>query len=244
MAVQRNRLLILSCSQRKCLRNGLLPAIERYDGPSFRLLRKFLENYSSQKSLLDIYILSAKFGLIPANRKIPNYDMKMTPEGASELGSQVLSKLRKILRNTQYNELFINVGKIYLLALNGYDQFIPSNTKVTFSLGSQGLKLSKLYDWLHKRPPPMPIHTRSRSVRLKGIDIKLTPDQILTFGRQALANGLGIPDLYQSWYVMIDNRQVSPKWLLSQLTGLSVHSFHTSSARRILQQLGVEVRRI
>jgi len=33
-----SRLLILSCSQRKRPDSGLLPAIERYDGPVFRVV--------------------------------------------------------------------------------------------------------------------------------------------------------------------------------------------------------------
>jgi hypothetical protein len=36
------RMLILACSQRKLLDEGLLPAVERYDDPAFRVLRRFL----------------------------------------------------------------------------------------------------------------------------------------------------------------------------------------------------------
>jgi hypothetical protein len=35
-------MLILACSRRKRPDEGLLPAIERYDGPAFRVLRHFL----------------------------------------------------------------------------------------------------------------------------------------------------------------------------------------------------------
>jgi hypothetical protein len=35
-------MLILACSRRKRPDEGLLPAIERYDGPAFRVLRRFL----------------------------------------------------------------------------------------------------------------------------------------------------------------------------------------------------------
>jgi len=36
------RLLILSCSQRKRPDPSLLPAIERYNGPPFQVLRRYL----------------------------------------------------------------------------------------------------------------------------------------------------------------------------------------------------------
>jgi exonuclease SbcC len=37
------RLLILSCSRKKKTTSQLLPALERYDGPSFRVARKFID---------------------------------------------------------------------------------------------------------------------------------------------------------------------------------------------------------
>ena len=41
-----NRLLILACSQCKSPAGGILPAIDRYDGPGFPALRKFLGEVS------------------------------------------------------------------------------------------------------------------------------------------------------------------------------------------------------
>jgi hypothetical protein len=41
-AARTGRMLILACSRRKRPDEGLLPAIERYDGPAFRVLRRFL----------------------------------------------------------------------------------------------------------------------------------------------------------------------------------------------------------
>ena len=37
-----NKLLLISCSQRKREDEGLLPAIDRYDGPAYRCLRKMI----------------------------------------------------------------------------------------------------------------------------------------------------------------------------------------------------------
>jgi len=36
------RLLFIACSQRKNPAEGVLPALDRYDGPAFGVLRKYL----------------------------------------------------------------------------------------------------------------------------------------------------------------------------------------------------------
>lgn len=59
-------LLIVSCSQRKRSDLGLLPAIERYDGVYFRLLRKAQrEGYWPEN--LDVLILSAQSQQFPTS---------------------------------------------------------------------------------------------------------------------------------------------------------------------------------
>jgi len=80
-----HRLLILSCSQRKRADLVWLPALERYDGPVFRMLRKFLRACPSKEFHPEVFILSAQFGFISANQLIPDYDCQMTPQRASEL---------------------------------------------------------------------------------------------------------------------------------------------------------------
>ena len=39
------RLLILGCADRKRDSSGLLPALDRYDGPAYRVIRNFLREY-------------------------------------------------------------------------------------------------------------------------------------------------------------------------------------------------------
>ena len=74
-------LLIVACSQRKRSDPYLLPAIERYDGGNFRVLRKAMrEGYWPQN--MDVLILSAKYGLINASTFIADYDQRMNRERA------------------------------------------------------------------------------------------------------------------------------------------------------------------
>ncbi len=76
----------------------------------------------------------------------------------------------------------------------------------------------------------------------QGVEVVMTPEQVLNVGSQALLEGKGNPSSYQSWYVVVDEQRVSPKWLVSQLTGLPVGSFHSREARRMLVQLGVTIK--
>ena len=144
------RLLILSCSQRKHSTPGSIPALERYDGPAYRVMNKFLRVHPSGTQSLDVYILSAEFGLIPSDKPIPNYDRRMTLQQAKELQQPTLSKLKQILTGKQYEELFISLGKDYLRVLSGYESLIPANLNVIVSTRAIGYKLAELRNWLYE----------------------------------------------------------------------------------------------
>jgi hypothetical protein len=60
--------LIMACSDRKRPFSG--PAVLVYDGPLFRILRQNLPR-------VELFILSARYGLIPAARRITPYDVTM-----------------------------------------------------------------------------------------------------------------------------------------------------------------------
>ncbi len=239
------RLLILSCSQKKHSSPSLLPALERYDGPAFRVINKFMRVCPFESQFLDIYILSAKFGLIPSSQLIPNYDHRMTLQKVRELQLPTLTELKKILVDKQYDELFISMGKDYLRVLVGYESLIPVNLKVVISTGVMGRKQADLRNWLHRGllvPPDnhMAVIQQGKAY-LRDVEISLTPNQVMDVARLAIVEEQNIPK-YQVWYVQVDDQQVPPKWLVSKLTGLPVSAFHTNEARRVLQQLGVEVR--
>ncbi len=150
------RLLLLSCSQRKLPSPDLLSALERYDGPPFRVLRKFLREIPSEATLLDTYVLSAKYGLIDISEFIPTYDCKMEPQRARELQPEVLSKLDYLLKNRKYTHFHMNLGKMYLNAVSECEKIIPSDLVVSFSQGTQGHRLSTLHNWLYTRSHNQP----------------------------------------------------------------------------------------
>lgn len=235
-------LLIIACSRRKRSEGDLLPAIERYDGPAFRVLRRFL--HSQPSAPLDIYVLSAKYGLIPSDELIPDYDQKMTAERSRQLQLEVIAKFEDILNVKSYQKLCLCLGRDYFLALDKYDMLLKSGLAVQIATGSLGKKLTTLHDWLYGKPSELAIgeaSTLTGKACLKGIEVTMTPTEVLDVARQALAYGKGNPTSYQSWYVLVDEQRVSPKWVVSLLTELPVRDFHSSAARRMLQQLGIRV---
>lgn len=139
-------LLIVSCSQRKRSDAGLLPAIERYDGGQFRVLRKARrDGYWAQN--LDVLILSAKYGLIEAYTSIANYEQRMNSKRASELKEQVTQALNKYSRQSIYSEVYVNLGQDYCLAIEKIEELFK-NSRVIRANGRIGERLKSLKNWL------------------------------------------------------------------------------------------------
>src|SRR5713101_1178697 len=88
-------LAILGCSQRKRLTSRPLQAIERYDGPIFRVLRKHARE--TLENTLHVRILSARFGLIPGTQSIPAYDRSLAHNDCSQLRTKVEKQLKRTL---------------------------------------------------------------------------------------------------------------------------------------------------
>ena len=239
------RLLLLSCSRRKRRERGLLPAINRYDGPAFRVLRRYLDKQPIARP--DVLILSAKWGLIPGDTLLPRYDQQMTERRAKELRPLIAKRLRKILEARPYEEIFIAMSKSYFQVLNDQELFKITGLTIYIPLGRQGQKISALYDWLHDNPPPTKripnssLKNKHKKPCLRGIEINYTKQKALNLARQALRENAKPATRTYSWYVKLGNKQVSPKWLVSLLTDLPVRAFVTDEARRVLAQLGIEV---
>ncbi len=145
------RMLILACSRRKLPDEGLLPAIERYDGPAFRVLRRLLREKPSKAPY--VLVLSAEHGLIPHDRPIAVYDREMTPARARELRPRVLAELDRVVGDGSSRDTLVFAGRHYLTALgaDGASSVLGPNARAC--AGGLGRKLAELHDWLHGGPP-------------------------------------------------------------------------------------------
>ncbi len=88
------QLLVLGCSKRKRATPGLLPAIERYDGPTYRVLNAFLRAHEWPRDL-EIAVLSAKHRLVGGMTRIASYDQRMTPDAAKGMAHEVSQTLTR-----------------------------------------------------------------------------------------------------------------------------------------------------
>jgi len=142
----RDYLLIISCSQRKASIYNPAPAIELYDGPAYRIIRKMKQEGSFTRNT-HILVISAKYGLLGPYDLIEKYDQKMTEKRAEELKQEINRELNKFLSNKRFKEIFINVGKNYCLPLEKCKFKIP----LRYATGKIGEKLSQTKEWINSR---------------------------------------------------------------------------------------------
>jgi hypothetical protein len=243
------RLLILACSERKRAGNELLPAVDRYNGPSWQLVRNFLQTQPLFAADLDLYVLSAAFGLIPATQSIPLYDQLMSPIRAAELRPQVLTTFQALME-FNYGKVCLGLSQRYLVALLGWQDLIPLQTQVFLTDGTAGVKLAQLRAWLHHSPWTPSNRPVTRLVassvptgyaKIGGIRIEMTATDVLAKARAALAAGAPEASRYRDWYVLIDGQRVGPKWLVSLISGVTPDRFDAGAARRVLLSLGIDI---
>lgn len=147
MSSESRYLLIVACSQRKRPDAGLLPAIERYDGVNFRVIRK-ARREGRWSPNIDVLILSARHGLIRADKPIAYYDERMTRDRGLKHREAVLATLQLFLSSNACREVFVNVGRDYLVALSGWKQFVPPGTTVKYAKGGIGSKMQAMKNWI------------------------------------------------------------------------------------------------
>jgi len=258
------RLLILSCSQRKRTALGLVPAIERYDGPAFRVLRKYLTG--SETTPPSTYILSAEYGLLPSDTPIPHYDRRMTRARAALLRPSVQRKLEHIVATSApaLGEVFICASSPYLSALGIYarerdhrdhvenvpiDDHGDERLLATAWLahGSIGKRMADLRDWLYGAPPPsvqVNANAHPEPVVFRGVALNLSARDVLHIASEQARQDPAGAARFEAWYVSAGAQRVAPKWLVHVLTGVPLGAFGTLEARRLLARLGVEVTRV
>ena len=139
-------LLIINCSSRKINTLGRMPAFERYDGQSYRIIRKAIRE-GCFRTNLDILIISAKFGLLAWDTEIEDYDQLMSKEQVHNLRPSIQENLESFLNGRDYDKLLINMGATYLETLEGFEWKKHFNEKIE-AHGRIGEKSSQLKSWV------------------------------------------------------------------------------------------------
>ena len=146
------RLLLISCSDCKHTSPEPLSAIERYNGMVYRIMRKARrEGYWPRNT--DVLIVSAQYGLISEDTPIGRYDQKMTKARSLELQQSVSCFLDEMLKEGHYDEIFINVGKMYMQSVSASTELdrVRSVGLVKEAAGGIGMRLQQTKDWIRSQ---------------------------------------------------------------------------------------------
>lgn len=234
-------LVILGCSRRKKQTSRPIPAIARYDGPLFQVLRKHIRERREVPPAT--YILSGRFGLISAEFPTPRYNHRLTQTGLSVLRESVDSQVKEVVDMVQPESVFVSVGSQYWPLLEEPILREISSDRLNIASGSIGGRASQLAHWLRSRNSEnkeLPVPPRGGQSTLLGITVRLTSLEILHKAHEAaLADPEGAMR-FETWCVEIGKERIAPKWLVSKLFDLPVSHFRTADARRVLHELGVE----
>jgi hypothetical protein len=240
------RFLLLACSQRKRSSAAPIAAIDLYDGPAFRLLRRYLRAEPDAAADLEVGILSAQHGLLAARDRVVQYDQRLTSARAGQLIPVTRAALTRLLSVGCFAAVHVDLGRAYAPLVPERQTLQALSPSVTFGEGSVGRRLAQLHDWLFGAPPaPTGSSTAPPStITLRGVPLPFSREEVLGMGRRALADRRGDPYAFHAWFVQLDGVRVAPKWLVSQISGLSPGAFRSGDARRVLTLLGVPVERV
>jgi len=143
-----SRLLVLSSSQRRSTRPEAIPAIDRYEGVYFRIVKKYLREGILRNT--DVLVVSEKFGILRADDKVPYHEPfrgYLPQKDLEERRKTNLDKLRAILAQKSYSEIFVACGKDFQKLIDGFQKLTPA--KIVFCRGSGlGPKAQELKRWI------------------------------------------------------------------------------------------------
>lgn len=144
MAEPSKQLLVLGCSATKRTTAGELPAIDRYDGPPYRVLRSFLrENQWPQE--LSVAVLSAEYGLFGVLKPIVDYNERMSPETVVRHRDACRSTLAEWSKT--HSKVHFSLGKDYLPAVRESID-VDLKDKAEVFEGPIGMKLKQIKGFL------------------------------------------------------------------------------------------------
>jgi hypothetical protein len=148
-----HRLLIVACSATKNPAAEAIPALERYDGVAYRVIRRWQQDHRVRADQIAILILSARYGLIRADTCIPTYNDRMTIAQATALRPQVRRALEEHLTaHGPHRATCISLGQDYWKALD-LEPFLDRLGVITRTEGGIGVQLHQLKGWLHEAQP-------------------------------------------------------------------------------------------
>lgn len=145
----RDAILVLSCSATKRQDSDLLPALTRYDGPAYRIVRQYRDCIErGAHPGLRVLILSAEHGILGSTSPLHDYDRKMDRARAAELIAAHRWRaewMRELLLHEGRNCLVFG-GALYRHVISGWLQ----GADFPHTTGGIGTQLGQLKRWLEE----------------------------------------------------------------------------------------------
>lgn len=133
------QIVLISCVSKKLEYKS--KAKDLYVSPLFR---KNLE-YAISLRPDNIFILSAKYGLVGLNEEIEPYDMTLNKMRSNEIKEWAKRVLIQLNKSTD-----LQIDKFIFLAGNNYRKFLLSDI-TNYKIPMEGLPIGKQLQWLTKR---------------------------------------------------------------------------------------------
>ncbi len=169
--LMQRRLLVLGCSATKKSTPGVLPAVDRYDGPAYLVLRKFLRSFQWPEQV-SVAVLSAKYGLIGGLTPIERYNRRMSSGRARQLVDDVAKTLDGW--KSLHSHVDLILGRDYLPAIHETAERCWPRA-VNVAPGPIGMKLSYLRQALEKEAGN-PVQRLDHCPRAEGRPVYFLPD--------------------------------------------------------------------
>lgn len=127
-------LIVNSCSAKKDKQKKLLPACKRYLGNEIKFIDSLKDTHN-----FDHYIISAKYGLIPADTFIPDYNKTFNDCKKSLLKEltpylKIRKDLENLIKKNNYKLVFLILGDNYLSILDIDKPFEVDSVIFSFTL--------------------------------------------------------------------------------------------------------------
>ena len=145
------KLLILGPSYRRKTDPQPLPAIERYDGVYYRIVRKYMDKI--RKKEIDVIIITEDLEIVDYKTPLPYkpprgktwHNFALSKREIEEKMHHVKEKIEEIIRSKRYEEVFIVLNKNYLNLLPDISPYVRS---IIISSGGFGSKAKELKSWI------------------------------------------------------------------------------------------------
>jgi len=142
--------MILAESQRRKVEPRTpIPAINRFSGVYFRVLKKYLREGRLPDT--DIFIVSYEFGILRDKSKVPYREpvenLRFDRNIVEAKRRENLRTLERIITENRYDEIYVNLGSEYLKLIEGVEGL--TSAKITYSEGAGlGPKARHMKNWI------------------------------------------------------------------------------------------------